>query len=79
MKGSILLAIIVKFYNFCSGMHENPAVYSLANKFCVSMRGRVYRHFLVSRSSFYPVRCRHDRQDILKMQASQTKVDMKDR
>jgi hypothetical protein len=60
-------------------MHENPAVYSLANKFCVSMRGRVYRHFLVSRSSFYPVRCRHDRQDILKMQASQTKVDMKDR
>lgn len=77
MKGSILLAIIFKFYDFCSGIHENPTVYSLANKFFVSMRGRVFRHFLVSRSSFSPVRCRHDRQDTLKMQALFTIVDMK--
>jgi hypothetical protein len=59
MKGSILLAIIFEFYNFCSGMHENPTVYSLANNFCVSMRGRVYRLISWSRGQAF-IRCDAD-------------------
>lgn len=38
-NGSILFALVFKFSIFCSGMHENPTVYSLANSFYVSMRG----------------------------------------
>ena len=48
-----------RVYNFCSGMHANPTVYSLANNFCVSMRGRVYRLISWSRGQAF-IRCDAD-------------------